>query len=230
MSASRIETSGNEFDLVGGELLAEVNSVEQCAYEVDELAQFCFICKGSVKKGTWTSIGLLHDECIKYLSPKKIKAYYSSLEKSTDSPKDKKIDLKAGKHSKFDGKKVVGKRGGQQVYKIRKGIYIDDHQAKHFPAWPGSAHKGGTRFPRAIKINDFVGLWNQVIDSDVLQKVLSNPPSKHGLVKDVIVQLNSPLKYGRREGNMTNKTLHHVRVQISYESEWFMHMYPVEVS
>ena len=230
MSASRIRTSSDDLNSIDDELFAEVGSVKRGAFEIDELAQYCFKCKEHVAEGVWCEIGFGHLDCVQSISPQEVKAYYSSLSQSKKSSDKKKIDLKAGKHFKFDGKKVEGKRGSNQIYAIRKGIYIDDHQAKHFPTWPGSAHKGGTLFPRATTKNDFVRLWNQVIDSDSLQKVLSNPPSKHSSVKDVIVQLNSPLKYGKREGIMKNKTLHHVRVQISYESDWYMHMYPVEVS
>jgi len=238
MSATRIETSSDELSSVDGELFAEVGSIKQGAYNVDELAQFCFKCKNNVTGGIWTNIGMLHERCANSLSKKDFEAYYSSLSKptdspTTDSPKDKKIDLKAGKHSKFDSKKVIGDRGGKQVYEIRKGIFVDDHQSKHIFNWIGSARREkGDKFPKRMCKDQFVQLLNQVVESKKMQAILSQSDVKPGKSIDFEIPLDSPLKYDRLDAQkMRRGKYSDVRVQLTLEKEgWFFHMYPVKNS
>lgn len=63
-----------------------------------------------------------------------------------------------------------------------------------------------------------------MIDSASMQKVIPKPLSEKGPVADVILKLKRPLKYGSREGKLSNKTLSQVRVQIAYDKS-MVHAY-----
>lgn len=237
MSAIATVDSSDELDLIDRDLFAEVDSVELGAYNVDELAQYCFKCHERVAEGIWSTIGFVHEPCANTLTTQDIKAYHLSLSqsssKSIESSSDEEIDLKSGKHSKFDGDKVKGKSGAKQVYEIRKGIFVDDHQAKHIFSWIGSASRGkGDKFPKRMDPDEFVQLLNQVIDSKEMQAILSKSDAKHGLTSDFVVQLDKPLKYDRADPQkMRRGTYENVRVQLTLDDDgWFFHMYPVKVS
>ena len=127
---------------------------------------------------------------------------------------------------------------------IKPGVKIENHQKKHATNWigrPSNRPEGTTFFPKSWDVNDYITVFNAIVDSPTLQEFIGKVPlrgDREARQLTVIVDLKDTnslsFKYTQNgaQGDFHCKA---VEVQAAYGGHnadgqfyWNIHMYPHE--